>query len=343
MSETRIRIEGRTGRITLTRPKALNALSRAMLRDIDAALVAWADDPAVALVLLDAEGERAFCAGGDIAEIHRTATAGDFETGRDFWEAEYAMDARVAGYPKPVVAFMQGYVMGGGVGLGGHATHRIVGESTRIAMPECAIGLVPDVGGSHLLAQAPGRLGEYLGLTGHRMDPAEALAAGFADHFVPLDRWPETKARLLATADPSAATDHACPPPASAPGGFEAHRAAIDVAFAAPTVAAIRAALPGSDWGRATAAVLDGHCALSMACTLALVRAARDEPGVPEALKREYRFTHRAHSDGELIEGIRAAVIDKDRKPRWRHRIDTLPAAQAEAMLAPLGDRELAL
>jgi enoyl-CoA hydratase len=343
MSETRIRIEGRAGRITLARPAALNALSLAMLRAIDGALVAWADDPAVALVILDAEGDRAFCAGGDIAAIWRAAEAGDHDTARAFWAEEYVMNARLAHYPKPIVAFMQGIVMGGGVGLGGHVAHRIVGETTRVAMPECMIGLVPDVGASHLLAKAPGRLGEYLGLTGHRMDPAETLTAGFADRFVPLDRWPETKAALVATGDTAAAVEHAVPPPESAPGGFEAHRTAIDRAFAEPSVAAIRAALPATDWGRATAGTLDRSCALSMACTLALVRAARAEPGVAAALMREHRFTHRSHTEGELLEGIRAAVIDKDRSPRWRHGIADLPQAEVDAMLAPLGARELTL
>jgi hypothetical protein len=158
MSDVLIRTEGRAGRITLNRPKALNALTPAMCRAIDAALIAWRDDPAVALVLIDAEGERAFCAGGDIAEVYRTGIAGDYAMPRDFWRDEYRMNARIDEYPKPVVSFLQGFTMGGGVGLGCHASHRIVGESSRIAMPECTIGLAPDVGGSFILARANGAL-----------------------------------------------------------------------------------------------------------------------------------------------------------------------------------------
>jgi enoyl-CoA hydratase len=162
MSDIDIRIEGRAGRITLNRPKALNALTYEMCLAVDAALRAWADDPAVDLVLIDAEG-RAFCAGGDIAEMYATGTAGDFDYGRRFWRDEYRMNARIAEYPKPVVALMQGYTMGGGVGLGCHASHRVVGETSRIAMPECSIGLVPDVGGSLLLRRAPGAFGIWAG------------------------------------------------------------------------------------------------------------------------------------------------------------------------------------
>jgi enoyl-CoA hydratase len=342
MSETRIRVEGRAGRITLARPKALNALSLAMMRDVHAALVGWGDHPGVALVILDAEGERAFCAGGDVAAIWRAAQAGDHATAQAFWREEYAMNARLAAYPKPVVAFLHGLVLGGGVGLGGHVSHRIVGETTRIAMPECGIGLVPDIGSTHLLGRAPGRLGEYLGLTGHRMDPAEALAAGFADRFVPLDRWPETKARLAETGDAAVAFADAAPPPPG-DGGLAARRAAIDRAFAAPTAAAIRDALPDDDWGRATRALFAQASALSMECTLRLIRAARAEPGVPRALTREHRFSYRSPTMGELLEGIRAAIIDKDRAPRWRWRLDDLPEARVEAMLAPLGDHELVL
>ena len=159
MSDLSIRRDGRAGRITLTREKALNALSHEMALEIEKALLAWRDDPEVALVLIDAEGEKAFCAGGDIREMYETGRAGDFDYGRRFWRDEYRMNALLAEYPKPIVSFLHGFVMGGGVGVGCHVSTRVVGESARIAMPECGIGLVPDVGGSLLLARAPGRLG----------------------------------------------------------------------------------------------------------------------------------------------------------------------------------------
>ena len=185
MSDILIRKIGRAGRITLNRPDALNALTYAMIHDIEAALDAWRDDDEVALVVIDAAGEKAFSAGGDIAEMYRTGTAGDFAYGRTFWADEYRVNAKIAEYPKPYVAFMQGFTMGGGVGVSCHGSHRVVGESSRIAMPECGIGLIPDVGGSFLLARAPGRLGEYLGTTGTRMGPGDAIFAGFADLFIP--------------------------------------------------------------------------------------------------------------------------------------------------------------
>ena len=150
-----IRRQGRAGRITLNRPKALNALTYGMCLEIDRALRAWADDPEVACVVIDAVGERAFCAGGDIQVMYETGTAGDYAYGRRFWADEYRMNAQIAEYPKPYIALMQGFTMGGGVGVACHGSHRIVGRSSRIAMPECAIGLVPDVGGSALLARAP--------------------------------------------------------------------------------------------------------------------------------------------------------------------------------------------
>ena len=196
MTDIRIRKEGRAGRITLDRPQALNALTHAMALGIDAALDAWRDDPEVAVSLIDATGARAFCAGGDLQEIYAAGRRGDFDYPRRFWAEEYRMNATIARYPKPYVALMQGYVMGGGVGVASHGSHRVVGDTSRIAMPECGIGLIPDVGGTLLLAQAPGRLGEYLGLSGHRMGPGEAIAAGFADHYVPEADWPALAERL---------------------------------------------------------------------------------------------------------------------------------------------------
>ncbi len=338
--EIRTRVEGRAGRITLTRPQALNALSLGMVHAIDAALAAWADDPAVDLVLIEGEGPRAFCAGGDIADVYRSGRRGDFEHGRRFWADEYRMNARIARYPKPYVALMQGYVMGGGVGVSAHGSHRIVGETAQVAMPECMIGLIPDVGASALLARAPGRLGEYLGVTGHRMGPGDAILAGFADSFVPEERWAELAEALVAEGDVGVVAGFAEPPP---PAELAALTEAIDDAFEAADLAALAARLETSDWGHGVLKVLRRQCPLSMAATLALVRAARRDPGIEKALAREYRFTSRASSDGELLEGVRAAVIDKDRKPVWRDDMDSLRAEEVNAMLASLGEAELRL
>ena len=185
MADIEIRVEGHAGRITLTRPNSLNALSYDMCRAIDAALAEWQADDAVRLVVIDAEGDKAFCAGGDIQDLYATGRAGDFTYGRQFWADEYRLNARIAEYPKPYIAFMQGFTMGGGVGISCHGSHRIVCETSQIAMPECGIGLVPDVGGSLILARAQGRIGDYLATTAARMGADDAIFAGFADTFVP--------------------------------------------------------------------------------------------------------------------------------------------------------------
>lgn len=328
-----LRRAGRAGRITLNRPQALNALTHAMTLEIAAALDAWRDDDAVALVVIDAAGDRAFCAGGDLTEIFEAGRREDFDLPRRFWADEYRLNAKIARYPKPYVALTQGHVLGGGVGLAAHGSHRIVGDGVRIAMPECAIGLVPDVGGTHLLARAPGRLGEFLGLSGHRMGPGEAIHAGFADTYIPEADWPALVARLEETGDAGEIARIARPAPAST---LAPRQAEIDEAFSAPDLATLIARLEVSDWGAGVAKGLSRQSPLSMACALALVRAARSEPGVEAALIREYRFTARSLADGDLLEGIRAQVVDKDRRPLWRDAIDGVTEAQAAAMLAPL-------
>lgn len=329
-----IRVEGRAGRITLRRPEALNALDGSMIAAIDRALAAWSGDPGVALVVIDAEGARAFCAGGDIAEVYRHGRRGDFGHARRLWRNEYRMNLRIASYPKPCVALMQGYVLGGGVGLGGHASHRVVGETAQVAMPECAIGLVPDVGATHLLARAPGRLGEFLGLTGHRMSPGDAIRAGFADHLVTEADWSALTAELCASGEAGQVLAAVAPPPEAS---LVAQQEAIDDAFAAPDLPTLMARLAASDWGQGVRKRLSRQSPLSMACTLALVRAARAEPGVAQALRREFRATWRSVEDGDLLEGIRAQVIDKDRAPQWRDGIGEVGPARVAAMLAPLG------
>ena len=339
-ADIHVRVEGRVGRITLTRPQALNALTTGMIAAIDAAVTAWRDDAAIACVLIDATGDRAFSAGGDINEVYICAKAGDVGFARGFWADEYRLNVKIARYPKPFIALCQGYTMGGGVGVSLHGGHRIVCESSRVAMPECAIGLVPDVGGTDLLAGAPGRLGEYLGVTGHRMGPGDAIRAGFADQFVPREAWPDLVARLVETADAEAIRAFTGPPP---PSDLEPIQAEVDAAFAAPDLATLAQRLEASDWGRSVLDTMAKLSPLSMACTLDLVRAARAEPGIEAAVRREYRFTARSIEHGELMEGIRAAVIDKDRAPKWRHTLATVPPERIAAMLAPLGPHELSL
>jgi len=335
-----IRREGAAGRITLSRPKSLNALSYDMAMAIDAALQDWAEDDAVAFVLMDAEGEKAFCAGGDIQSLYDHGRAGDYDYARTFWRDEYRMNARIAEYGKPIVAFMQGFVMGGGVGIGCHASHRVVGDRTRIAMPECGIGLVPDVGGSLLLARAPGRLGEYLGLTADRMGAADAIRAGFADALVSETAWPELKAALVETGDLSLIAKAAETAPEAR---FAEQQARIDRIFAAAELPAIVAGLEADDSDFAADALkaIRRNSPISMAATLRLLADLRKSAaGIRDALRMEYRFTHRSMQEGDFLEGIRAQIIDRDRNPQWKHRLDSL-GAEAEAILAPLGPDDL--
>ncbi|MDJ0629141.1 MAG: enoyl-CoA hydratase/isomerase family protein [Rhodobacter sp.] len=341
MSDIDIRTSGRAGRITLRRPQALNALTYRMILDIETALDAWAGDDGVAMLVLDAEGDKAFCAGGDIAEMYATGTAGDYSYGRKFWRDEYRVNAKMFEFPKPVATFLQGFTMGGGVGIGCHGSHRIVGDTSRIAMPECGIGLIPDVGGSLILARAPGHLGEYLGTTAHRMGPGDAIHAGFADFFLPEDRWPDLIAELQETGDWRAVERAAVPAP---PSPLAALAAEIDAHFAGKTLSDILDGLEAADTEFAATALkaLSRNSPLSMACTVELVHRVRARPEIRVALDHEYRFTSRSMEDGDFLEGIRAAIIDKDRSPRWRHASPGEVSAQDVAdMMRPLAQEAL--
>ncbi|MBU2962179.1 enoyl-CoA hydratase/isomerase family protein [Citreicella sp. C3M06] len=343
MPDIHARIEGCAGRITLTRPKALNALTHQMCLEIEAALIAWAQDDAVALIILDAEGERAFCAGGDIADVWRAGKAGDFDLGRRFWADEYRMNALLAEYPKPIVAFLHGFVMGGGVGLAGHVSHRVVGQSAQIAMPECGIGFVPDVGGSLLLSRAPGRVGDYLGLTAARMGPGDALYAGFADLFIPESDWPALKAALCDSGETAALGAAAASAPESP---LAASQAEITALFGGESVAEILDALesPSSDLAASALKALRRNAPLSMALTIEMLRRLRAKPSdIRAALVQEYRVSHRAVEEGDFLEGVRAQIIDKDRDPHWRFQPADVTPDKIAAMLAPLGAAELAL
>ncbi|AVO39082.1 enoyl-CoA hydratase/isomerase family protein [Pukyongiella litopenaei] len=340
MGDIDIRVAGCAGRITLNRPKALNALTYGMCLEIDTALRRWRDDNTVACIVMDAAGDRAFCAGGDIAELYETGQRGDFDYGRKFWRDEYRMNAAIFEYPKPVISFLQGFTMGGGVGVGCHGTHRVVCENSAIAMPECGIGLVPDVGGSLILALAPGRLGEYLGLTTARMDAGDAIRAGFADHYIPRARWADLIARLEKTGDATLVATAAEMPPQ---GALAPREAQIDALFAGATLADIVNALKADDSDFATDALraMGRNSPLSMGCTVEMLHRLRGAGSIRQALEMEYRFTHRAMEHGDFLEGIRAAIIDKDRNPDWRHDLDPPPAAGVYRMLLPLGDDTL--
>ena len=336
MADIDIRVEGKVGRITLNRPKAMNALTYKMCLEIEKALDAWRTDDDVAMLLIDAAGERAFCAGGDIAEMYATGKRGDYDYGRKFWRDEYRMNAKLFEFPKPVASFMQGFTMGGGVGVGCHGRYRVVGESSQIAMPECGIGLVPDVGGSYILARAPGRLGEYIGTTGTRLGAEDAIHAGFADYFAPQADWPALIAALVASGDHSLIKAAAKTPET---GKLKSQSADINRHFAGKTLGDIIRSLKAEDTEFTANALkaLTRNAPLSMACLVEMVHRLRGSDNIRTALEMEYRFTHRSMQHADFIEGIRAAIIDKDRKPKWKHRLDDPIEADVTRMLMPLG------
>ena len=329
MTDIIIRKDGRAGLITLNRPKALNALTWDMCLAIEAALDDWRTDHHVELILIDGAGDRAFCSGGDIADMYASASRGDFSYGQRFWRDEYRLNRKIHHYPKPIVTFLHGFTMGGGVGIGCHASHRIVDASSRIAMPECSIGLVPDVGGSLILARARGYLGTYLELTGDRMDAGDAIYAGFADHFIPAQYWDALKSVLITTGTVTAIKP--TPPP---PSRLKDWQRAIDTAFCAPDLPDIRARLAeGGMLADHALPLLDYNAPLAMAVAARIIAAVRRDPRIETALDHEFRYTFRCAAQGDFIEGIRAAIIDRDRHPRWQNYTDD----DITAMTAPLG------
>ena len=333
-----IRREGRAGRITMNRPAALNALTYAMVGRIREALTAWQDDPTVGVVLLDGAGGRALCAGGDVRALYDSRGKGS-SFARAFWSEEYRLNALIGRYPKPFVAIQDGIVMGGGIGLSGHARHRIVTERSRLAMPETGIGLIPDVGGTWLLAHAPGESGVYLGLTGEPMGAADAIYARFADTFMPAAKLPQLVERLVDRQGGSVVEAIAalCEDPGPPP--LATRRADIDRVFGKPTVEAMLetlSSMPG-EWAQKTATALAQKSPKSLELTLAAIRNARGLAALEAALNVEYRLTVRLFEDGEFPEGVRALIVDKDRKPSWSPaRLADVGPDLVAAYLAPL-------
>jgi enoyl-CoA hydratase/carnithine racemase len=342
-AECLIRREGRAGRITLNRPEALNALTYGMIGAISEALGAWRADPAVEVIVLDGAGGRALCAGGDVISLYNASPKGaapDAHFAMRFWRDEYILNAAIARYPKPYVAIMDGIVMGGGVGLSAHGRHRVVTEKTMVAMPETAIGLIPDVGGTWLLGHAQGRMGEYLGLTGQRMDGSDAIQAGFADTFLPRDQIAGLVERL---ADPDGGAiedvmDRAAETPVPASKLAEA-QGLLKQIFSGGDVGEIRnnaARLPDAV-ARKVSGDLASKSPKAMALALAAIRLARTLPSLEQALVVEYRLVTRLYRDGEFIEGIRALLVDKDKAPRWNPASgQTIETELIARYLAPL-------
>ncbi|MGM7423777.1 enoyl-CoA hydratase/isomerase family protein [Cellulosimicrobium sp. CpK407] len=337
-SEIIARVDDGVGHLTLDRPRALNALGDAMLGEIADVLEEWRVDPTVRVVLLDGAGDRGLCAGGDVRALHASIVAGKQAEARRYFRREYAVDAALAELPVPVVTIMDGITMGGGVGLGAHAPVRVVTERSRVAMPETRIGFTPDVGGSWLLARAPGRLGEMLALGAVTMDAADAIFVGLADHYVPSERLPVLAADLAALAsagvDPLDVEDvrevvrrHALPAPVSR---LVTRQAAVEAAYSADTVPEILARLraaaqDGDEQSGAEADELERLSPTAVTVALAAVRSARDLPDLRAALEQEYGLVSWfVDTQPDLVEGVRAQLVDKDRDPSWN------PATLAE-------------
>ncbi|MFM9578967.1 enoyl-CoA hydratase/isomerase family protein [Streptomyces caniscabiei] len=334
---------GRAAHIVLNRPRALNALDHTMVRRIDEALTAWEDDPAVETVVVTGAGERGLCAGGDIRVVHDDARDGDGTASAAFWRDEYHLNARIAHYPKPYVAVMDGIVMGGGVGISAHGRVRIVTERSRIAMPETGIGFVPDVGGTRLLALAPGELGTLLALTGAAVGAGDALLCGLADHYVPSASLGALLDDLAALPVREAVARHVRQAP---PGELAERRDWIDACFAAHTAEEIvrRLLAHGDPAAKETAETLLVKSPTAVKVTLTAVRRARVLGSLEEALDQEYRVSCAALATADLVEGIRAQVIDKDRRPRWTPAtLSDVTDADVNRFFARLGDRELGL
>ena len=308
--------EGRAGFITLNRPETLNALTLGMIRHIHRMLARWADDPAVARVAIRANGTRAFCAGGDVRALHGPGLARSPEFA-EFYREEYRLNTFIKRYPKPFVALVDGLVMGGGVGVSLHGSHRVAGDRMVFAMPETGIGLFPDVGTTHLLSRLPGEIGLYLGLTGARVEARDALWSGIATHFVPSRKFPALAAALASADDVDRCLGDFAEDPG--PGPLSQRRATIDRLFASPTLRDLLSGLARDSDGFATVAhaELQTKSPTSLAITFLQLKNGR-ALSFEEAIAQEFRIVCRIPLGQDFFEGIRAIVIDKDKAPRWQ-------------------------
>jgi enoyl-CoA hydratase len=326
------------GLITLNRPKAINSLTHPMVNAISRVLTDWADNDDVGTVVIDGAGERGLCAGGDIVALYHSARA-DGSAARNFWYDEYLLNAQIGRFPKTYVALMDGIVMGGGVGVAAHGSVRVVTDTTKMAMPEVGIGFIPDVGGTLILSRAPGLLGLHAALTGTTFGAGDAIAMGFADHFVPHDSIAAFKEAVIADGVDAALAAHAAEPPASP---ILAQREWIDDCYAGETAIDIVAALRAGGTAAVEAAdLIEAKSPSSVSVALEAVRRAAKLDTLEDVLRQEYRTSCGALRSHDFEEGIRAQVIDKDRQPKWSPAsLAAVTTADVEAYFAP-ADREL--
>jgi enoyl-CoA hydratase len=326
---------GHLGLITLNRPAALNALTTQMCRQMLHALLTWREDPQVRHVAITGAGERGLCAGGDIVAIHRDILDRDGST-EEFWRIEYQLNVLIDEYPKAFVALMDGIVLGGGIGISAHGSHRIVTEASRCGMPEVGIGFFPDVGGTHLLAQGDKAAGRLAALTGLKFQAADTITLGLADTYIPQENLAQLLTELEAAEVEEVIARYESDP---APGMLDGQWVA---AFAEPSIPGILAALNASDQPQSqiAAKALRAACPSSIRLVDQLLSSAGDD--LREDLRREFRAAVNRLDDPDFAEGIRAAVIDKDRNPQWREQVGELTSAQRTARhFAPLPGAEL--
>lgn len=328
--------DGGLATIEMTRPKALNALTHGMVKEMAAKLDAWEHDDAIGAVVIKGAGEKAFCAGGDVRAVWRSVVQENggkpSELSKTFFFDEYRLNHQIHAFSKPFVALIDGVTMGGGVGVSIHGSHRIATERLMFAMPETAIGLFPDVGGGWFLPRLPGETGTYLALTGARLDAAGACALGIATHCVPSSRLEGFEAQVgsaIAAGSPArTAVNDVLERLAESPGPdpLAANRAIIDSCFSAATVEGIIDALSaeGSDFARETRDALLGKSPTSMKISLELMRRGREASNLADVLLLEYRLSQACMAGHDYYEGIRAVLVDKDHAPKWQ------PATLAE-------------
>ena len=309
------RRDGRVGRIVLNRPQALNALDLGMIRACAQALEAWRDEPHVHAVVIEGAGDRAFCAGGDIRALRQYELDGEHHKAETFFREEYELNLTIATYPKPYIALIDGICMGGGIGVSVHAPYRVATEHAAFAMPETAIGFFPDIGATFFLPRLPGEIGTYLGLSGARMQGADAVHAGLATHFTPRAEL-NTLSRALAADGPGALGAYAAPLPEFS---LDGQRAAIDRCFGADTVSGIMQQLQvlGDTWATKTLTTLRVVSPSALCWTLKALRNGAAMT-LPQCQAAELALTRTAMRHPDFAEGVRAMVVDKDRKPLWR-------------------------
>jgi enoyl-CoA hydratase len=337
---------GAAGILTLNRPQALNAVTHGMVLALRAQLEAWADDAAVTRVIVTAAGAKAFSAGGDIRHLYDLGQEKRTQEALQFWRDEYPLNAIIKSYKKPYIALIDGIVMGGGVGVSVHGSHRVAGDRFQFAMPEVGIGFFPDVGATWFLPRMPGELGTFCGLTGERFNAADALAAGVATHRVSSSRFPELLDALTGTVSVDAVLAAFAEP--AGVGPIVARKAEIDRLFAHDRVEAILAGLDaeaarGSDWAAKTAATIRTKSPTSLKIALAQVRRGAHWD-FSECMRAEFRIVSRIVHGADFYEGVRAVIVDKDNAPRWcPATLAEVSAADVERHFAPLGNDELKL